>query len=256
MAHRITVVSRVNKKSLVVQCRRISSYFQPSESEYANEAVYPPIVDLSFEAVRDRKIENQARKITSLSTVEEKLIELNRPKYYGWWACQLNDQVFPYDSLPFCQYATRTCLTSGLPAVYSELEEIASNSVPNIKEKLSELLLQEFEYVEKRYIFYNSNYKNCFIVYLFCRTNWRGEARAVSTEEDRFSKNFSPMLNRLLVSHLSPINKHLGSIEVDLQPRVDAFWSLGGIEPDKMRRKSRENNKRDQNIKVDDPIDR
>lgn len=151
MAHRLTVVNGVKRKSLVSQCRRISSYFQPSESEYVNEAVYPPILDLSYEATKDRKIENEAQKITNLPTVEEKLIELNAPKYYGWWACQLKEKVVPYDPLPFCQYATRTCLSNGLPPVYSELEEIASNSVPKIKEKLNELLLQEFEYVEKRY---------------------------------------------------------------------------------------------------------
>lgn len=91
---------------------------------------------------------------------------------------------------------------------------------------------------------------------LFCRTNWHGTPMSSATEEDRFSRNFSPLLNKLLVSLLSPVNQQLGSVEVDLQPRVEAFWSLGGIEPDRMKKKSRENNKKFQQVKVDDPVDR
>ena len=150
MALRITLANKATKKTLITQCRRISSYFQPSESEFTSEPVYPPILDLSYEAVKDRKIEEIAQKITNLPTVEEKLIELNEPKYYGWWACRLRERQIPYDALPFTQFATRTCVANELPPIYTGMEEIASNAVPLIKDKLSDLILQELQYVEKR----------------------------------------------------------------------------------------------------------
>ena len=150
MAHRIAVANEVTKRTLISHCRRISSYFQPSESEYVNEPIYPPILDVSFQAIRDRKIEATAQKVTNLSTVEEKLIELNAPKYYGWWACRLNEGQISYNALPFTQFATRTCLANGLPSTYNDLEEIASNSVPIVKSKLIDLLLHEFSYVIER----------------------------------------------------------------------------------------------------------
>lgn len=151
MAHRLAVANEATKKTLISQCRRISSYFQPSESEFTAEPVYPPILDLSYQAVKDRKIEAVAQNITNLPTVEEKLIELNAPKYYGWWACRLKERQISYDALPFTQFATRTCLANELPSIYTGLDEIASKSVPIIKDKLNDLILQEFQYIEKRY---------------------------------------------------------------------------------------------------------
>lgn len=78
----------------------------------------------------------------------------------------------------------------------------------------------------------------------------------MATEEDRLSRNFIPLLNRLLINLLSSANEHLGSSEVDSAPRLEAFWSLGGIEPDKGKRKIRENFKAGKNIIVDEPVDR
>uniref|UniRef100_A0A0P5S287 28S ribosomal protein S30, mitochondrial n=1 Tax=Daphnia magna TaxID=35525 RepID=A0A0P5S287_9CRUS len=237
MAYKLSVANEATKKTLISQCRRISSYFQPSESEYESKPVYPPILDLSYEAVRERKVEAVAKKITELETVEEKLLELNAPKYYGWWACNLKEKLVSYDALPFTQFATRTCLTNELPSVYNDVDEIATKSIPVVKEKLNDLLLQEFDYVEQR-------------------TNRKGETKTLATEEDRFSRNFIPLLNRMLVTVLSPLNNELGLTDIDLKPRLEAFWSLGGIEPDKLLRKCRENDKLNNKIKADEPMDR
>jgi len=88
-----------------------------------------------------------------------------------------------------------------------------------------------------------------------CRTNRHGEFRSKATREERTIRNFVPQLNRLLISALSPNNNHLTTTEIDLQPRVEAFWSLGGIEPDKQLRKSRKENDYFRG-KEEDPIDR
>ena len=94
------------------------------------------------------------------------------------------------------------------------------------------------------------------IVFSLYRTNRKGQKKTAATEEDRFSRNFIPLLNRLLVTLLTPQNEHLELTELDSCPRLDAFWFLGGIEPDNLRRKVRENNKLDFTNKVDDPVDR
>lgn len=60
----------------------------------------------------------------------------------------------------------------------------------------------------------------------------------------------------MLVTVLSPLNNELGLTDIDLKPRLEAFWSLGGIEPDKLLRKCRENDKLNNKIKPDEPIDR
>ena len=64
------------------------------------------------------------------------------------------------------------------------------------------------------------------------------------------------MLNRLLVNQLSLHNDDLQTTEVDNAPRLEAFWSLGGIEPDKTLRNIREKNEKFYKGKIDDPIDR
>ena len=90
---------------------------------------------------------------------------------------------------------------------------------------------------------------------LSCRTNRHGEFRSKATKEERTIRNFVPQLNRLLVGALAPDNDHLASAELDTQPRVEAFWSLGGIEPDKTLRKARKENERYQG-QEEDSIDR
>jgi small subunit ribosomal protein S30 len=152
MAYKISVASEATKKTLISQCRRISSYFQPSESEYESKAVYPPILDLSYEARKERKIETIAQNIKTLETVEEKLIELNAPKYYGWWALNMKERKISYDALPFTQFATRTCLVNELPSIYSDVDAVASQSLPIVKDKLKDLILQEFEYINPRFV--------------------------------------------------------------------------------------------------------
>lgn len=88
------------------------------------------------------------------------------------------------------------------------------------------------------------------------RTNKWGDTKTPTTEESRFSRNFIPLFNRLITNILAPEQQHLTEVDVDLEARIEAFWSLGGFEPDKMLKKIRENNKKMRFRKVDDPIDR
>lgn len=173
MAYRLAFANRLAKtlpNSLNQQCRRLSSYFQPSESEYVDVPVYPQILDVSPPAINTRKIEEGAQKITKLPTVEEKLIELNAPKYYGWWACQLTDNIVPYNVLPFYQFATRSAVQEGLPSIYSNADEAAAQYLPIVKDRLSELILQEFEYVVPRLVLkcFNFGSRKILTVFIYC----------------------------------------------------------------------------------------
>lgn len=38
-------------------------------------------------------------------------------------------------------------------------------------------------------------------------------------------------INRVLLNALSPTTPHLNEIECDVQPRHEAFWFVGGIDP-------------------------
>jgi small subunit ribosomal protein S30 len=73
-----------------------------------NEVEYPPIQDLSYPARRSRKIQQWYDKIQRCPTIEEKIIELNIKRYYGYKCIMMNEKRFPYNPMPFVQYVTKT----------------------------------------------------------------------------------------------------------------------------------------------------
>lgn len=87
--------------------RLFSSVVQPEASR--NEAIpYPPIEDVSKEAIRAKKKQEFRDKIRKCPTIEEKIIQLNMPRYYGYKCLMLENNDFPYNPLPFVQYVTKT----------------------------------------------------------------------------------------------------------------------------------------------------
>ena len=146
MAHPIVRVNLLSNNIFKRECRTFSSRFFPVENEYVDEACYPPILDLSRQSVKDRKVDGLAQHITSLPTVEEKLIELNAPKYYGWWSSQLSGTNIPYNAQPFVQFATRSCVERNLPSLYSDLDDTASKYSSALKDSVQDLILQELEF--------------------------------------------------------------------------------------------------------------
>lgn len=81
---------------------------QDVDSEYTDEAVYPPIMDDSRDAIKAREKNEWHMKIKRIGTIEEKMIELNIPKYYGYKCVMIDDKEFPYNTLQFLKYATNT----------------------------------------------------------------------------------------------------------------------------------------------------
>jgi len=101
----------------------ISAVEVNNEAKDAVEPIYPPIEDLSYKMKWKRKKQDWHDKIKNLETVEEKLFEINMPRYYGWKSLILKEHFIPYDSLSHAQYFTRTHIVkeSGLPAYYNNV---------------------------------------------------------------------------------------------------------------------------------------
>lgn len=79
-------------------------------SEYSEVAEYPPIKEQSYQMKKATNTFQWHEKIKKIGTIEEKLIEINMPKYYGYKCLMLDDKFlsFPYNTLPFYQYVTNT----------------------------------------------------------------------------------------------------------------------------------------------------
>lgn len=113
------MLSRISKLNIVKrvssQCRTLSTVAKHEtsvaerESEYYDEPPYPPIREFPpkfTDKVADTK-RKRIEKIKNVETIEEKIIELNLPRYYGFKCLMMSDRL-PYDSLPYVQFCTNT----------------------------------------------------------------------------------------------------------------------------------------------------
>lgn len=208
------------------------AFASPSE-EYSEQPQYPPIEDPSFKAKKKREVGQWHERIRLLSSVEEKLFEINMPKYYGYKAHMITDQKFPYNVLPLAQYATRTHLVEGQwPDVYSRLEESSKKLLEEIRGELEDVISFELE-----------GYRRS------------PEELSPQEQEERTTSSLLTGLNRVLINNLSGKYGHLNEVETDFDPRHEAFWFLGGISPPALVKKIKEGMKW-QKPYANDPYDR
>lgn len=115
------------------------------DDEFTKEPHYPPIQELSFKANLLRKRAAWHEHIRGLPTVEEKLLALNMPRYYGYKCLMLTDDRFRYDCLPLVQHSTRTLFEEGaLPAaVYDALRAPAEQFVATIRDDVQSAIVFE-----------------------------------------------------------------------------------------------------------------
>ncbi|XP_055549817.1 39S ribosomal protein S30, mitochondrial [Wyeomyia smithii] len=186
--------------------------------EYSDQPEYPAIQDLSFKEKKKREFESWHDKIKLLSSVEEKLFEINMPKYYGYKTHMITDQKFPYNVLPLAQYATRTnFIEEFLPDAFEKLTEDSKIILQTLRGELEDIIGFEL-----------GGYKRL-------DNNMSPEER-----EEMITSSFVKGLHRVLINHLSNQYGHLNEIEVDFYPRHEAFWFLGGISPPPLVRKIKE----------------
>lgn len=86
-----------------------------AQNEIAPKVEYPPILSLSYAAKKERRRAAWHEQVKNLKTVEEKLIKINMPKFYGYQMMMLDDVTFPYNCLPYIQHWTRTLYEDGIP---------------------------------------------------------------------------------------------------------------------------------------------
>uniref|UniRef100_A0A2M4BJ43 Putative mitochondrial ribosomal protein s30 n=2 Tax=Anopheles marajoara TaxID=58244 RepID=A0A2M4BJ43_9DIPT len=206
------------------------------EHEYTAQPEYPPIQELGFKAQKKRERESWHKRIERLSSVEEKLYEINMPKYYGYKASMLTDEKFPYNSKPFLQYATRTSFQEGLPAFYNPLKEEAAKLLESIRGDLEDTI--GFELSLHKHLATNE-----------------GDVDSRVEREEVATRSLLLQLNRTITNALSASHPHLSEIETDVDPRHEAFWFLGGIAPPKLVRKIKEGQEWQKQY-ANDPYDR
>ncbi|XP_068210729.1 large ribosomal subunit protein mL65 [Palaemon carinicauda] len=197
-------------------------------SEYSPEPEYPPIQDMSRAAYRRRKKEAWHEKVKNLPTVEQKFIELNMPKYYGYWSCQIKDNWHKINGGDFIKYATRTHVSKDFPVdYYGEVKGEADQVAQQIQNQVEDLIV----------FHHNEN---------LCREN---------ISKDAAAESFFCGLHKIMNGALTPTVEHMRETTVDLRPRVQAFWFLGGIEPDRILKKTRKNCPKTKELE-NEPIDR
>ena len=110
--------------------------------------IYPPILDLSYRASMRRKDDVWYNKIKKIETVEEKLIGLNMPHYYGWKSLYLEEGNVPYNSLNHAQYITRTHVLNDnkLPEFYNSLitTEELNSLAQSMKKYIEDIIIFEY----------------------------------------------------------------------------------------------------------------
>lgn len=112
------------------------------KSSSSDNVSYPKILDLSRQACKERKKIAWHEEVKKLNTIEEKLIKVNMPKYYGWQMIRLTDQQFPYNTLPYVQHYTRTQFEDGLPKEWTKHSPEQLDAIVNgIKEHIEDAIL-------------------------------------------------------------------------------------------------------------------
>lgn len=201
--------------------------------EYSERPQYPSIEDPSYESKKKHEAAQWHKRISMLSSVEEKLFEINMPKYYGYKAHMITDQKFPYNVLPLAQYATRTQLVEEkLPEVYGGLIKDAEKLLNEMRGNLEDVIGFELG-------------------------GYRRSSKELSTleQEEEITSSLLNGLNRVLVNMLSNKYSHLNEVETDFDPRHEAFWFLGGIAPPALVKKIKEGVKWQKKY-ANDPYDR
>ncbi|XP_038221970.1 28S ribosomal protein S30, mitochondrial [Zerene cesonia] len=204
---------RAFSKIKQITIRRYAQVALSDENEYTETPNYPPIQDMSLQARKLRDRETIYENIKNINTVEEKQIGLNMPKYYGWPCVMLNENVIPYNAMPLVQYYTRTYfkLIDKLPDIYNETSDLADSIVKEIKSHIEDCILIENEGVQR-----NINLST-----------------AISEEqqkEDALAKNVVRQINRIITNNITDKVPHILSSQVDYDPRVEAFWFMGGTD--------------------------
>lgn len=190
-----------------------------SSSLTGAEPQYPPIEEIGPLADKLRRKKAWHDWLKSHDTVEEKLFELNMPRYWGWRSVILTDEAVPYNFLPWAQFATRTHLEIGdkIGPLYSDslLDSTASKLASDLKSDVEDIILFEHNHIRRRHELTVKKTKDL------------PEVAAAEV----FTRSLVNHLNQALLSSIVSTAKYLNAITVVPDPRLEAFWFVGGVNP-------------------------
>ncbi|XP_075154294.1 mitochondrial ribosomal protein S30 [Haematobia irritans] len=201
-------------------------------NEYWETPHYPEIIDTSFKGKKEIKSKNWREEIQNAPTVEEKLMKINMPRYYGHKVVLMNEERLPYNCLPAIQHYTRTAFE---PMPNDKVDEKLSSYVQSLTGSIVDTLEFSHEF--------------------FSQNIWDTSMQNPVERERAFSQLIVEQINRTLINNLSMDFPHLNELEIDFNPRHEAFWSVGGIEAPKNVVKSKEGQEW-QKDSAKDPVDR
>lgn len=116
-----------------------------SNAKVVTKVEYPPIIDKSPAAVKNRQKIEWHEAVKKCPTIEEKLIKVNIPAYWGLRTTPLENDEYHYNCFPFFQHWTRTQYETGLPTNWFKrsTEEI-DGLVNNIRDQIIDAI--QFQY--------------------------------------------------------------------------------------------------------------
>lgn len=186
------------------------------ESEYTATPEYPPILDLSKKEASKRGRLARDEIIKEVKTVEEKQIKLNMHKYWGFKMYMMLENHIPYNNLPLAQHVTRTHLivNNDFPKYYENIG-VNSSISKSLKDELTEALLLEVDGYRKSYDLKKKDLKPDEV-------------------DNLIGSCLVRQLNRVITNNLCRSYSHLKDIQIDIDPRIEASWSCGGMNVPKL----------------------
>ncbi|EDW51524.1 GM22582 [Drosophila sechellia] len=211
------------------------------------EPVYPEIQDTSFKARKQKDAANWHEEIRQVPTVEEKMIKINMPRYYGFKVVDFNDSRIPYNALPLTQHYTRTVLED-LPSE-TEKKAQAQDSEQEQQQPSEDGLFK----AARGDVIDALEFAHDYYKHLEKQPN---SVDSNPVERERIlTQIIVEQLNRALLQSLSEEYKHLDELEVDYNPRHEAFWAVGGVDPPKNVQKSKKGREWQKDM-ANDSVDR
>lgn len=237
----LTRLNRIYIRTLFKHQRKYSNIVYYNEADdYTATPQYPPILDLSRPKVLERKKLAKHEAIKSVKSVEEKQIKLNMPKYYGFKCYVFQENRIPYDNLELTQHVTRTHLieTEMLPKFYDDFK--VEELVKALENRIQDAILMAYE-----------GYR-----YTHDLTN---DLKTTEEIESIVSSAVVEKITREIINVASQNIQHLKDVEIDISPRIESSWVVGGMLPPERVKSYRRNapaSFQSERDRENEPIDR
>ncbi|XP_055379889.1 39S ribosomal protein S30, mitochondrial [Condylostylus longicornis] len=183
----------------------------PKQVELPSSCLLDEVIKESNEKNRKKTWKDILRNI---QTVEEKIIKINMPKYYGYATVKLEDSRTPYNALNMVKHYTNTSFeeVDNLPEFYNQFV------VDDVCKQITSEIVDSIEFSNEYFKFQSKK----------------------KSSKQTLDEVTVQQINQCLLKHLSKNFQHLSELEIDIRPRHEAFWWTGGIQPTKNIRKSLE----------------